>query len=320
MRNTNAHSSERAQVTRENSRRLRIALILTILYMIFEILGGFFFNSLALIADAGHMLTDSAALALTLFAFWFSTRPATATKTYGYYRLEILAAFINGVALVLISLFIFYEAYNRWQNPPPVEGLGLTIVAGGGLIVNLVSVWLLHNNHAHNLNMRSALLHVISDALGSVAAIIAGLSILLFQWFWMDAFCSALIAAIIIYSAWNLIKESVNILLEGAPSHINLAAVENSILATNGVISVHDLHVWTIASQLEALSAHVQYEQSIQQSELLRTLRKRLHDEFGIDHLTIQMETSEFEDEDIHFCDVGIQCFQRESLQAGGKN
>jgi cobalt-zinc-cadmium efflux system protein len=278
--------------------------------MLAEAVGGWLVNSLALIADAGHMLTDAAALTLTLAAIWFASRPATEKKTYGYYRLEILAALINGIALVLISLWVFYEAYERWNTPPEIKGLEMALIAAGGLLVNLICAWLLHGDHAHDLNLRGAWLHVIGDALGSVTAIAAGALIIAFGWFWADAVCSALISLIIIFGSWNLIRESVNVLLEGTPAHIDLAAVEKAILATDGVREIHDLHVWTISSGLDALSAHVRHEPDITQRELLKSLRNRMHDEFGIDHLTIQMETPDFEDEDVHFCQSGARCFE----------
>ncbi len=278
--------------------------------MFAEAIGGWLTNSLALLADAGHMLTDVAALSLTLAAIWFASRPATAKKTFGYYRLEILAAFINGIALVLISLWVIYEAFERLSAPPDVKGFELTLIAGGGLVVNLICAYLLHGDHQHDLNMRGAWLHVIGDALGSAVAIAAGVLIVAFGWLWADAVCSFLISLIIIFSAWTLIKESINVLLEGTPSHINLAAVEEAIRRTSGVREVHDLHVWTITSGLEALSAHVQYDESVVQNELLKSLRHRLNDEFGIRHLTIQMETPDLEDETIHFCETGASCFE----------
>lgn len=292
--------------------RLKIALALTFVYMFAEAIGGWLANSLALLADAGHMLTDVAAMILTLGAIWFASRPATDKKTYGYYRLEILAALINGIILVLISIWVIYEAYERWQSPPEIKGVELATIAVGGLIVNMICAWLLHSGHKHDLNMRAAWLHVMGDALGSVTAIIAGILIISFGWLWADAVCSVLISVIIIFGSWNLIRESANILLEGTPRHINLAAVEEVILKTEGVNAVHDLHIWTITSGMEALSAHVRHDETIAQHELLKRLRNSLHDEFGIDHLTIQMETPEFEDEDVHFCQTGANCFESE--------
>jgi cobalt-zinc-cadmium efflux system protein len=277
--------------------------------MFAEAIGGWLTNSLALLADAGHMLTDVAALSLTLAAIWFASRPATPSKTFGYYRLEILAAFINGIALVLISLWVIYEAYERFYEPPEVAGLQLTLIASGGLVVNLIAAYLLHGDHAHDLNMRGAWLHVMGDALGSVTAIIAGGLIIAFGWFWADAVCSVLISFIIMFGAWNLIKESVNVLLEGTPAHINLKAVEDAIRETEDVADVHDLHVWTITSGIEALSVHVVHAENVAQTELLQRVREKLHDRFGIDHLTIQMETLESERLDAHSCFSGANCF-----------
>ncbi len=278
--------------------------------MLVEAIGGWLTNSLALIADAGHMLTDVAALGLTLGAIWFASRPATAKKTFGYYRLEILAAFINGIALVLISLWVIYEAVARMSAPPEIKGLQLALIAGGGLVINLVCAYLLHGNHAHDLNLRGAWLHVMGDLLGSVVAMAAGALILAFGWMWTDAVGSFLISLIIIFGAWNLIKESVNVLLEGTPAHINLAAVESAILQTENVADVHDLHVWTISSGIVALSAHVRHSDSIVQSELLKLLREKLHDRFGIDHLTIQLEI--LVSEESHECFSGANCFDSE--------
>jgi cobalt-zinc-cadmium efflux system protein len=278
--------------------------------MIAEAVGGWFTNSLALIADAGHMLTDVAALTLTLFAIWFAARPATSRKTYGYYRLEILAAFVNGIALVLLSIWIIYEAFDRWKAPPEIAGMQLTLIAFGGLIVNLIAAYLLHSDHKHDLNMRGAFLHVIGDLLGSVAAIIAGVLIAGFGWMWADALGSVLISLIIIFGAWRLILDSVNVLLEGTPRHINLAAVEMSILETTGVGGVHDLHIWTISSGIEALSAHITHDDSVSHSDLLAVVRGKLHDGFGIDHLTIQMETLDREAEAVYVCETGTKCFE----------
>jgi cobalt-zinc-cadmium efflux system protein len=302
-----AHSHGRAARSR---RRLSYVLVLTALYMLAEAAGGWMTGSLALLADAGHMLTDVAALALALIAVWFGSRPATSSKTFGYYRLEILAALINGVALTLISFLIFYEAYNRWAQPPQVRSGLMMLVATGGLAVNLVCAWLLHGDHEDDLNMRGAWLHIIGDALGSVGAILAGALMSIYGWYAADPLFSCLIGLLIIWSSWHLIKESTNVLLEGTPSHINLAAVEDAILQTDGVEDMHDLHVWTITSGREALSAHVIHVETISQAELLKELRAKLSERFGVDHLTIQMETPDFEDETFHFCHAGTACFR----------
>ena len=296
----------------ESSRRLSLVLFLTALYMIAEVLGGWWTGSLALLADAGHMFTDVAALVLALIAVWFGSRPATSRKTFGYYRLEIIAALVNGVALVVISLFIFYGAYERWLSPPVIRSGPMIVVAFGGLVVNLACAWILHARHEVDLNLRGAWMHVMGDALGSVAAILAGVCMSLFGWYAADAAFSIVISLLIIWASVRLIKESTNVLLEGTPAHINLAAVENAILDTKGVSDVHDLHVWTITSGREALSAHVIHVDSISQPDLLRELRTKLHDRFGVDHLTIQMETPDFEDETFHFCHAGTACFRSE--------
>jgi cobalt-zinc-cadmium efflux system protein len=280
--------------------------------MIAEAVGGWLTGSLTLLADAGHMLTDVAALGLALMAVWFSARPATSTKTFGYHRLEILAALTNGVALVVIALLIFYEAYQRWASPPAVRGKLVVLFATGGLIVNLVSARILHGRHEVDLNIRAAWLHVIGDALGSLAALFAGAIIFLYGWYLADPLFSVVIGLLIIWSSWRLIREATNVLLEGTPAHINLAAVEAAILQTEGVDDVHDLHVWAITSGREALSAHVIHGESVSQPVLLQELRTKLHDRFGVDHLTIQMETPDFEDDTFHFCHAGTACFRSE--------
>lgn len=278
--------------------------------MLAEAVGGWLTNSLALIADAGHMLTDVAAISLTLAAIWFGSRPATAKKTFGYYRLEILAAFVNGIALVLLSMWVIYEAVGRWQAPPAINGAWMTAVASGGLLVNIVAAKLLHSGHEHDLNMHGAWLHVMGDLLGSAAAVTAGLLIVGFGWYWADPVTSVLISLVIIFGAWRLISDSVNVLLEGTPAHIDHRAVEDLIVETEGVEGVHDLHVWTISSGIDALSAHITHFNSVGHSELLVRVRERLHTEFGIDHLTIQMETMDREAEAIYVCETGTKCFE----------
>src|SRR5260370_6177223 len=258
------------------------------------------------------MLADVAVLILALMAVWFGARPATPRKTFGDYRLEILAALINGIGLVLISFFIFYEAYQRWFAPTVIRSIAMTIVAVGGLVVNLICALLLHRDREEDLNVRGAWLHVIGDALGSSGAIVAGLLITLFGWNSADSLISGFIGLLIVWSSWYLIRDATNVLLEGTPAHINLAAVEEAILETEGVSDVHDLHVWTITSGREALSAHVIHGESVSAPALLQGLREKLHDRFGVDHLTIQMETPDFEDDTFHFCHAGTACFRSE--------
>ena len=307
-----AHQHDHGSDSRVSNRmgRLKIALGLTFAYMIIEAVGGWLTNSLALIADAGHMLTDVAALGLTLGAIWFGSRPATEKKTFGYFRLEILAAFVNGIALALLSIWVIWQAVQRSQAPPEIDGSHLTVIAVGGLIVNIIAAAMLHADHKHDLNMRGAWLHVMGDMLGSAMAIAAGLLIVVFGWYWADPATSVVISVIIIVGAWRLIVESVNVLLEGTPKHISLPAVERTIIETNGVRGVHDLHIWTISSGMEALSAHITHDDTVRHSDLLVSVRERLHDHFGIDHLTIQMETLNNEAEAVYVCETGSKCFE----------
>lgn len=305
-----SHDHDHSSREGKGFNKLKIALALTFIYMIAEAVGGWLTNSLALIADAGHMFTDVAAMSLTLFAFWFAARPATSKKTYGYYRTEILAAFINGVALALLSIWVIYEAILRWREQPEVQGFQMLLIASGGLIINIIAAYLLHSGHKHNLNMRGAFLHVIGDLLGSVAAIAAGGFIILFGWMWADSLSSIVISLIIIFGAGRLILESVNVLLEGTPTHIDTQKVEETILSIDGVYGIHDLHIWTISSGIEALSVHISHGEDIDHSALLTNVRNRLHQNFGIDHLTIQLETADMETETIYVCDTGTNCFE----------
>jgi cobalt-zinc-cadmium efflux system protein len=273
-----------------SKRRLAWVFALTAIYMITEAVGGYLSNSLALLSDAGHMLTDVASIALAMFALWFSSRPATSKKTYGYLRLEILAALANGVTLVVISLMIFYEAWQRIKNPESVQGLEVMLIAIGGLAVNAISAYLLHSASSENLNMRGAFLHVISDMLGSVGAIIAGVLIWKFGWTISDPVISILMCLLIIFSSWQLIRESLNVLLEGTPSHINIQAVIETMMSVGGVLNVHDLHIWTISSGNVALSAHVAIESASSYEGTLQALQEALRSKFNIGHVTIQIE------------------------------
>jgi cobalt-zinc-cadmium efflux system protein len=269
-------------------RRLGITLALVSTYMVAEVVGGLWANSLALLADAGHMLSDAAALGLALFAIWFARRPATARHTYGYYRAEILAALVNAGSLVAIAVFIFVEAYQRFRNPPEVEGGIMMAVAGGGLLVNIAGLWTLHGGRDDSLNLRGAWLHVLSDALGSVQAIVAGALIVAFGWAWVDPAASVLIGLLVVYSSWSLMKESVAVLMEAAPGHLDVDEVRNRLMQCCGVQAVRDLHVWTITSGLVALSAHVSAERP--PSDVLHELRHDLQERFGIHHTTLQFD------------------------------
>ncbi|MBI3320771.1 MAG: cation transporter, partial [Candidatus Omnitrophica bacterium] len=255
--------------------------------------------SLALLADAGHMLTDAAALALSLFAAWFSNRPATSEKTYGYYRTEILAALANGIALWLIVIWIGAHAIERLRHPQAVSSGVMIGVAAIGLAVNLGSGWLLRTQRAHNLNIQSAWLNVMSDALGSVGVIIAGLLMRWFGWAAADSIASLAISVLIALSSWRLVTQSVNILLEGAPSHLRIPEVVQAMRAAAGVLEVHDVHLWTITTGMDAMSGHVIVAEMGHSAETLAQLNTMLAGRFGITHTTLQLEPQ------THRCHLG---------------
>ena len=274
---------------------LRAALLLTLVFFFAEVIGGFIANSLALLADAGHMLTDVGALALTLFVAWFSRQPSTSSKTFGYLRWEILAAFLNGSVLLLVSAGIVWEAIGRLRHPEPLQSGLMLIVATGGLVVNLIAARLLHAGASSSLNVRGAYLHVLSDLLGSVAAIVAGLAVRYKGWIIADPVASIVMTALIVRGAWQLVRESVDVLLEAVPPHISLEAVRAAIAAVPGVCSVHDLHVWTVTSGMVAMSGHVVVPDGAQHQEVLEQVHAAM-DMFGIGHVTVQIEGTELAD------------------------
>lgn len=290
------HEHGHSHIRSRNSCRLSLVLGLVVLYMFAEVVGAYFTNSLALLADAGHMLSDSGALALSLFALWIATKPPTPGHTYGFYRTEILAALINGAALVAISVYIFVEAFRRLGSPPEVEGGWMLVVATGGLLINLAGLWILQAGRTDNLNMRGAWLHVLTDALGSVGAMLAGGLILAFGWVWADPVASVLIGMLVLYSSWGLLRDTVAVLMEGAPGHIDVDEVRGAIAGVDGVLAAHDLHVWTITSGMVALSAHVTAREPVRHAELLRRLQSVTETRFGIEHVTIQIEPEGFGD------------------------
>lgn len=283
-----------------NKKVLLISFILIFTFMIIEVIGGFITNSLALLSDAGHMLSDAAALGLSLFAFKMSEKAANAQKTYGYKRFEILAAFINGITLVAISLYIFWEAYHRFLQPPEVS-IGMMWIAIIGLIVNIVVAWiLLKGDTSENLNLRSALLHVFGDMLGSFGAIIAGVLIYLFNWNIADPIASVLVAILVLISGWRVTRESFHVLMEGAPKHIDCKKVREALLNINGVQEIHDLHVWTITSDFLALSCHLVVDQKEDRDAILTHATELLKNQFHLKHTTIQLEGEDFEHRDEH--------------------
>jgi cobalt-zinc-cadmium efflux system protein len=290
--------------------RLIIVLALTATFMVVEFVGGYLANSLALMADAGHMLNDVAALALTWFALWFSRRPATAAKSYGYLRMEILVALVNGAALIMIAVIIFWQAYVRMLEPPEVEGTLMLVVASGGLIVNIIGAVLLHASSAHNLNMRGAYLHVLGDLLGSVGAISAALIILFTGWYLADPIISVVVALLILVGAWRLVRESVDILLEAVPKHIDLGAVDRAIRGVDGVEDVYDLHVWTLTSGYLSMSVHALIGDPARHQAVLGEIHELMHKRFNITHVTVQID---------HRALVPLTRYQGEERRAGGR-
>ncbi|AWV87953.1 cation diffusion facilitator family transporter [Bradymonas sediminis] len=286
--------SHAPKATSENVRRLRWTLLLVLIYMTVEVVGGLLSNSLALLADAGHMLSDAASLALALFAMWIAQRPASPAQTFGYHRAEILAALANAVTLVGVSIYIVFEAVQRFYAPAEVHGNLMMGVAVGGLFVNLIGLWLLHSGKSDNLNMRGAWLHVLGDMLGSVGAIIAGLLIWGFGWHWADPVASIIIAVLVLWSAWHLLKATLSVLMEFSPPHIDVAKVQVALAKMPGVTGVHDLHIWTITSGKVALSVHIDVESLEGYAELMSEIRHHMDDAFGISHCTVQVEPPEF--------------------------
>jgi cobalt-zinc-cadmium efflux system protein len=276
-----------------SKRGLTFALLVTAVWFVVELCAGFYTNSLALLADAGHMLTDLAALSLSLFAFKISTLPATNEKTYGYLRAEILAALANGVILVMVGLFIAYEAYHRLLEPPSVKSGMMLAVASIGLGANLVSARLLSHSDLENLNVRGAFLHVMGDILGSVGAMSAGVIMSVWGWYLADPVVSIVVSALILFSSWQLLRDSVDVLLEGTPRHLKIANILADLGSVEGVLSVHDLHVWSITSGMPALSCHVVLRAHADASATLMSLGHLMRTRHCIEHTTIQIETAE---------------------------
>jgi len=281
--------THRAPLRAESRRRLSLVLGITAAVMVAEAVGGWLAHSLALLADAGHMLADVAALGLSLVVAHLAQRPATAERTFGLLRLEIVAALVNGAALLAISLGIALEAYHRFGAPQPVRGALLLGVAAVSLVANAAGAAILHRGHRHSLNQRGAYLHIVGDVLGSAGALAAGAIILATGWVQADPLISVLIALLILGSAWRLVKESTAILLEAAPAHIALADVHDCIASIPGVASVHDLHVWTVTSGVIAMSGHLVVQNPGDNQRVLKAVQQRLGG-MGIGHVTVQME------------------------------
>lgn len=273
-------------------RPLTIALAITIAFLIIEVIGGIVTNSLALLADAGHMATDAAALLLALFASWLATRPATPRRSFGYMRAEILAAAVNAALLLILSFYIFYEAWQRFSDPPEIRSGLMLVVAVAGLVANLVSAWVLSRGggHKHDLNTRGAFLHVVGDLLGSVATIVAALIIMVTGWEKADPILSVLIGGLIVFSAWRLLKEAVDILLEATPAGIDPGEVRAALRTVPGVAEVHDLHIWTVTSGVIAASAHLEVTNVRTWNHTLSAASELLASRFDIAHATLQPE------------------------------
>ena len=276
--------------TQQNLGRLRLVLGLTTTYLVVEVIGGLWTGSLALLADAGHMLTDAGALALALFAARMARRPPTPEKTYGYYRAEILAALANAVVLLFISGYILYEAYRRFAAPPEVLSLPMLAIAAVGLVVNLVGMLLLREAAADSLNIRGAYLEVLSDLLGSLGAMGAGLVMWQTGWYLADPIVSAGIGLFIIPRTWKLLAQALDVLMEGAPPHVDVAAIAQAIQEVRGVRGVHDLHVWRLTSGLDAASAHVILADGADAVDVVEEVGRLLKSRFGVAHAAIQPE------------------------------
>ena len=283
-----------------NARRLAIVLVLTAIYTLAEAIGGWWSHSLALIADAGHMLSDVAALGLSLFASWIAHRPATPSRSYGYHRTEILAALLNAATLIAISVWVFYEAWHRLSAPPDVIGGAVMAIASGGFLINVLGMMVLSGGRESNLNVRGAWLHVATDALGNIGTVAAGAAVLFLGWRWADPLASVLIGLLVCWSAWALLRESVDVLMESTPSGIDAGMVRTSLSAVDGVRAVHDLHIWSIASGRVSLSAHITVDGTIADRDVLASLCSLLREDFQITHVTLQLETECVAHEPLH--------------------
>lgn len=282
-----------------NKRRLQFALILTAAFMLVEVAGGLWSGSLALLADAGHMLTDSMALALAALALRFSSRPADAKRSFGYHRFQILAAFVNGLTLLAIVAWILFEALQRFMDPPAVMGGLMLVVAVAGLLVNLVAFVVLHGGDQSNMNIRGAALHVFGDLLGSIAAIAAAIVILLSGWMPIDPILSVVVACLILHSAWRLVQSSAHILLEGTPEWLDVDQMQQSLTANVPYIAgIHHVHVWGLTPQYLMLTMHITLSRDhADATVVVRQVKKLLNDDFGIRHSTIEIEIDACADE-----------------------
>lgn len=308
MASHHSHDHHHHHSHSSNKKVLLISFIIITSYMIVEAVGGFITNSLALISDAGHMLSDSVALGIALAALILGEKAANQSKTYGYKRFEVLAAALNGITLILIALYIFYEAIERFANPPEVATTGMLIISCIGLLVNILVAWIMirGGDTEENLNMRGAFLHVLSDMLGSVGAIVAALLMIFFGFGWADPLASVIVALLVLRSGFYVTKSSIHVLMEGTPNNTNVDEVIGILQQAKGIHSIHDLHIWSITSGLNALSCHAVVDDGMTISESESMLRKIEHDLFhqGISHVTIQLETTSHQHDESILCQI----------------
>lgn len=276
--------------TAQHAGKLAWALALTATYMVAEVAGGLITGSLALLADAAHMLTDVGGLALALIAIRFAAREATPQRTFGYLRMEVLSALANAVVLLLLTVYILYEAYQRFVSPPDVLSGPMLLVASIGLAVNLISMRLLAGGSSESLNVKGAYFEVLSDMLGSIGVILAALLMMWKGWRLADPIIGAGIGLFIVPRTFGLLKQAVHILMEGTPANVDVSILESKLLAVAGVSAVHDLHVWTVTSGFDAMSCHLVVNDFSTARSVLKQARIVMRDEFGIDHVTIQVE------------------------------
>jgi cobalt-zinc-cadmium efflux system protein len=283
--------------TPNNKQGLVIAIFITAIIMLLEFFGGLATNSLALLSDAGHMLSDVSSLVFSLLAMWLAVKPPTATKHFGFHRVEILAALFNGVTLFVIAGLILFEAYKRLLVPQPVSSISMMAIAAVGMVANMLSAWALvrQGNIKDNINMRSAYLHIIGDALGSLGAIVAGLLMYFGNWYIADPIISAVVAVVILKGAFGVIRQAVHILMEGAPQTIDTAKVKLTLETIDGVVGIHDLRIWTITSGVYSLNCHLLIDNSADYQTILQNATSQLQDGFKINYSTLQLEPQDFE-------------------------
>lgn len=284
-----AHHHHHHHHRADDSRRMWVVLVINAAMLVAGVVGGIVFDSLALLADAGHVLADVGAIGLALFAAWMAARPSGPQRTFGFRRGEIFAALVNGVTLVAVSVFVFIEAVARISDPPDVQGTGVLVVGVVGLAGNALATWLLMRGDRTNVNLEGVLRHSAADALGSLGVIVAGLLVLTTGWNQADPVVSIAIGVLILLGSWRLLREPFEVLMESAPEGIDVQEVGRTMCAVPGVREVHDLHVWTVTSGFPALAAHIRSEPSESADEVRERLEAVLHERFGLDHTTLQV-------------------------------